>query len=238
VSQHSRAGRARSWAGRRPKPAAKKRSFLRELPILVAVALVLSLVVKTFLVQAFFIPSESMEQTLHGCDGCTGDRILVDKLSYRLHTPKPGDIVVFRGPTSWSPEAPPASGGMLYRIGGLFGLPQSSEKDFVKRIVAVGGQKVACCDRRGRVTVDGKPIKEPYIYQNSPTGERSFGPVTVPEHRLWVMGDHRSASADSRAHVSDQYTGTIAVDDVIGRAFIIMWPPPRWNFLPSGSANP
>ena len=88
------------------KPAKKKRSFLRELPILIGVALVLSLLIKTFLVQAFFIPSESMEKTLHGCPGCTGDRILVEKVGYRLHDPNPGDIVVFRAPSSWEPEAP------------------------------------------------------------------------------------------------------------------------------------
>src|SRR4029077_5115162 len=100
----------------------------------IGVALFLSLVVQTFLVQAFFIPSESMEKTLHGCAGCTGDRILVDKVSYRFHAPRPGDIVVFRGPRSGDPEAPPAKGGALNWIGGLFGLPRSNEKDFVKRV--------------------------------------------------------------------------------------------------------
>ncbi|GAA2088169.1 signal peptidase I [Actinomadura alba] len=234
MSRDSSSGRFGGSAWRRSKQEPKNRSFLRELPLLIGIALVLSLLVKTFLVQAFFIPSESMEQTLHGCAGCTGDRILVDKVSYRFGEPSPGDIVVFRGPSSWTPEAPPPNQGVLGRIGGFFGVPQASEKDFVKRVVAVGGQKVACCDRRGRVTVDGKPLDEPYIYENNPVKERAFGPVTVPEGRLWVMGDHRSASADSRAHVSDQFTGTISVDDVIGKAFIIVWPPTRWNFLGSG----
>jgi signal peptidase I len=204
--------------------------------MLVGMALVLSVLIKTFLVQPFFIPSESMEKTLHGCPGCTADRILVDKVSYRFHGPKPGDIVVFRGPPSWTPEAPPPSGGMLSRIGGYLGMPRSDEEDFVKRVVAVGGQKVACCDRKGRVTVDGKPLEEPYIYQNSPAAQREFGPVTVPADRLWVMGDHRSASADSRSHIDDRSAGTVSVDDVIGRAFVIVWPVSRWNVL--GAPSP
>jgi signal peptidase I len=233
VSRDSSTGRFGGPLWRWPKREPKNRSFLRELPLLLGVALVLSLLVKTFLVQAFFIPSESMEKTLHGCQGCTGDRILVDKVSYRFDDPSPGDIVVFRGPSSWTPEAPSVDQGVISRIGGFFGVPQASEKDFVKRIIAVGGQKVACCDRRGQITVDGKSLTEPYIYENNPVKDRAFGPVTVPANRLWVMGDHRSASADSRAHVGDQFTGTISVDDVIGKAFVVVWPPTRWSLLGS-----
>ena len=226
----------RGLLGRRnSKRPDRNRSFLRELAILLGVALVLSVLVKTFLIQAFFIPSESMEKTLHGCQGCTGDRILVDKVSYRFGGPQPRDVVVFRGPRSWTPEVATGSGGgVLSRLGELVGVPRANEMDFVKRVIAVGGQRVACCDAKGRVTVDGRPLDEPYIYQNSPTGQRRFGPVTVPPHRLWVMGDHRSASADSRAHMTDEYSGTIAVDDVIGKAFVIVWPPARWNVLGSG----
>ncbi len=215
-----------------------KGSLLRELPVLLIIAFVLALLVKTFLVQAFFIPSGSMERTLHGCPGCTGDRVLVNKIPYWFGQPKPGDIVVFKGPSTWTPEvsvAPPSNwvSGTLLWLGRQIGVAPPSEDDFVKRVIATAGQTVQCCDSQGRVTVDGKPLDEPYIYENNPIQSRSFGPVTVPEGRLWVMGDHRSASADSRVHVGDQYAGTIGVSDVIGKASLIVWPPSRFAILHS-----
>jgi signal peptidase I len=227
----------------------KKGSLLRELPVLLVIAFVLALVVKTFLVQAFFIPSGSMEQTLHGCTGCTGDRVLVNKVPYWFGgEPEPGDIVVFRGPDTWSPEitvAEPANwvSGALLTLGRAIGVAPPSEDDYVKRVIATAGQTVECCDPEGRVLVDGQPLDEPYIYQNSPLGAggqagREFSPVVVPEGRLWVMGDHRSASADSKAHMQDQYSGTIAVDDVIGKAALIVWPLDRFGVLHAPDIQP
>jgi signal peptidase I len=228
----------RSPRRRRRAEPKKKGSLLRELPVLLLIAFVLALLVKTFLVQAFFIPSGSMEQTLHGCPGCTGDRVLVNKVPYWFGDPEPGDIVVFEGPSTWTPEVQVTepsnwfSGALLW-LGRSIGVAPPSEDDYVKRVIATGGQTVQCCDTEGRVTVDGKPLDEPYIYENNPIESRSFGPVTVPEGRLWVMGDHRSASADSRMHVGDKYSGTIAEDDVIGKAAVIVWPLDRFGLLDS-----
>jgi signal peptidase I len=227
---------AETGRGRRGRRGEKKKgSLLRELPVLLVIALVLALLVKTFFVQAFFIPSGSMETTLHGCPGCTGDRVLVNKVPYWFGAPEPGDIVVFKGPDTWAPEvavAPPSNwfAGALLWLGRQIGVAPPSEDDFVKRVIATGGQTVQCCDAEGRVTVDGKPLHEPYIYQDN---HMAFGPVTVPQGRLWVMGDHRGDSADSRYHISDRFSGTIAVSDVIGKAAVIVWPLNRFQILHS-----
>jgi signal peptidase I len=208
-------------------------AIYRELPFLVLVALVLALLIKTFLVQAFFIPSGSMERTLHGCPGCSGDRVLVNKLLYDVRPIHRGEIVVFRGPESWAPEVTLSRPGnvvtrVLRSIGSAVGVAPAGEKDFIKRVIAVGGDTVQCCDSRGRVTVNGHPLDEPYVYQDD---HAPFGPVTVPKGRLWVMGDHRSFSYDSRGHMSDGQDGTIPVGNVVGRAFVIVWPPSRWRVL-------
>jgi signal peptidase I len=237
-AEGSRAAAPASRRQRRKAREAKKGSLLRELPVLLLVAFVLALLVKTFFVQAFFIPSGSMEQTLHGCPGCTGDRVLVNKIPYWFGEPEPGDIVVFKGPDTWTPEVAvdePSNWftGALLWLGRTVGVAPPSEDELVKRVIATEGQTVQCCDAEGRVTVDGEPLDEPYIFENTPTESRAFGPVTVPEGRLWVMGDHRSASADSKQHMTDRYSGTIAVDDVIGKAALIVWPVSRFGTLDS-----
>ncbi|MGB3770825.1 MAG: signal peptidase I [Rhodococcus sp. (in: high G+C Gram-positive bacteria)] len=239
-------GAGQTDAGQQKKP----RSFWRELPILILVALVLSFLLQTFVARVYLIPSESMEPTLHGCNGCTGDRIVVEKISYRFGDPQPGDVIVFRGPTSWDGDyVSTRSSNVVVRgaqeLGSLVGLVAPDENDLVKRVVATGGQTVECCDDQGRVLVDGKPLTEPYITMDfefvpgsltcdTPIRSgRCFGPVTVPEGNVWVMGDNRSNSADSRYHVGDELQGTIPSDNVIGQARVIVLPPGRWGLLDS-----
>ncbi|WP_408014597.1 signal peptidase I [Rhodococcus xishaensis] len=238
------AGKTRAEKGKKP------RSFWRELPILILVALVLSFLLQTFIGRVYLIPSESMEPTLHGCPGCTGDRIVVEKISYRFGDPQPGDVVVFRGPESWSENyTSRRSSNVVLRgaqeLGSLVGLVPPDENDLVKRVIATGGQTVECCDDQGRVLVDGEPLTEPYVTMDYPftpgvqtcdtalKSGRCFGPVTVPEGNLWVMGDNRSNSADSRFHVYDELQGTIPTDNVIGKATFIVLPPTRWGTISS-----
>jgi signal peptidase I len=235
-------------AGTRPEK--KQRSFWRELPILILVALVLSFLLQTFIARVYLIPSESMEPTLHGCAGCTGDRIVVEKIGYRFGDPKPGDVVVFRGPDSWNSEfVSTRSSNTIVRgaqeVGSLIGVVAPDENDLVKRVIATGGQTVECCDAEGRVLVDGKPLDEPYIQMDFPftpgvltcdtelKSGRCFSAVTVPDGNIWVMGDNRSNSADSRFHVSDELKGTVPIDNVIGKAFFIALPPGRWGSIDS-----
>ena len=226
-------------------------SWLRETAVLVAIALVLSVLLQTFVGRVYLIPSESMEPTLQGCAGCTGDRIAVEKIGYRFSDPRPGDVVVFRAPTSsWnvgytSTRSTNPIVHTLQDAGAWTGLVAPDENDLVKRVVATAGQTVQCCDGQGRVEVDGQPLDEPYIALDFPFVEdtltcttipqsgRCFGPVTVPNGNLWVMGDNRSGSADSRAHVTDEFSGTVPVDDIVGKARLIVLPPSRWGVIES-----
>ena len=200
-----------------------RRSFLRELPGIVITALVISVLIKTFLVQAFYIPSGSMENTL-----LVNDRVLVNKLADKPDEIHRGDIVVFRDPGGWLNGPQTASrGGLLglVRDGLVFvGLaPAAGEEDLIKRVIGVGGDKVVCCDAKKRVTVNGVPLDEPYLFPGDDPSEQTFS-VTVPAGELWVMGDHRSVSEDSRFHTEQPGKGFVPVDDVIGRAFTIVWP--------------
>lgn len=214
----------------------KKGSFWRELPILVLTALVLTFLIQTFVARVYVIPSGSMEPTLHGCSGCTDDRVLVDKLTYRFRDPRPGDVVVFRGTDSWGSEfSSQRSTNVLVRglqeAGSLIGLAPPDERDFVKRVIAVGGQTVQCCDKQNRVMVDGAALSEPYASFIGHEPQEEFGPVTVPQGNLWMMGDNRNNSADSRRHVADQRSGTVPVSNVIGKARLIVLPLSRWQVI-------
>ena len=236
-------GEKRPRRGRHRRPP-KKQPLWRELLTLLAVALVLTFVIQHFLGRVYSIPSGSMEQTLHGCPGCTGDRVLVDKLVYAFRDPAPGDVIVFQGPDSWTENDVLAerSGNFIWRglqqIGSLVGLAPPDERDFVKRVIAVGGQTVQCCDEESRVLVDGQPLDEPYVFwQNgAPDARQRFDPVLVPEGTLWVMGDNRSDSCDSRCQGGGGIRGVVPLDKVIGKARFIVLPPSRWQGV--GDHNP
>ncbi|MFC1420456.1 signal peptidase I [Streptacidiphilus cavernicola] len=218
-------------AGKRKKP----RSFWKELPILVVVALVLALLIKTFLVQAFSIPSGSMENTLQ-----VGDRVLVDKLTPHFgDKPSRGQVVVFHDPGNWlsdEPTAPQSSNSVIRGLQDVLSwiglMPSANEKDLIKRVIAVGGDTVSC-NGTGPVYVNGKPLTEPYIYPGAtPCGDKNFGPFKVPANSIWVMGDHRNDSLDSRYHMDEPGGGSVPDSDVVGRAIVVAWPISHWSTLP------
>jgi signal peptidase I len=210
----------------------RKKSFLRELPGIVITALIISVLIKTFLVQAFYIPSGSMENTL-----LVNDRVLVNKLADKPDEIHRGDVIVFKDPGGWLGSSGTTSRGGV--IGGLrkalvfVGLaPAVGEEDLIKRVIAVGGDTVQCCTD-GHMLVNGVPLDEPYLYPSDlgTPSQTNFGPIKVPAGKLWVMGDHRSVSEDSRAHRSQPGQGFVPVSDVIGRAFTIVWPINRAKVL-------
>jgi signal peptidase I len=214
----------------------KQRSFWKELPILIGVALLLTLIIQTFIARVFVIPSESMEQTLHGCPGCYGDRVLVDKLVYTFGEPEAGEVVVFERPGTWNRSefsSNRSSNGFvswLQDVGAAFGLASPNEDDVVKRIVAVGGDTVECCDEKNRVLVNDEPLDEPYVYWLPGNNtQEEFPPITVPEGMLWVLGDNRNNSCDSRCQGGGGDNGLVPVDNVIGKVRYIVLPPSRWR---------
>ncbi|WP_405923835.1 signal peptidase I [Streptomyces sp. NBC_00035] len=210
----------------------KQRSFWKELPILIGIALVLALLIKTFLVQAFSIPSDSMQNTLQ-----QGDRVLVDKLTPWFGSePERGEVVVFHDPDNWLAGEPVADPNALQTVLSWIGLmPSAEEKDLIKRVVGVGGDTIEC-KGTGPLTVNGKALNEPYVYPgNTPCSVDEDGgqfKVTVPEGKIWVMGDHRQNSRDSRYNQTDKNHGMVPVDEVVGRAIVKAWPINRWGTLP------
>ncbi|MFI9202274.1 signal peptidase I [Streptomyces sp. NPDC053048] len=209
----------------------KQRSFWKELPFLIGIALVLALLIKTFLMQAFSIPSNSMQNTLQ-----IGDRVLVDKLTPWFGSkPERGEVVVFRDPDHWLRGVPTSEPNAVQKALGFVGLmPSSDEENLIKRVIGVAGDTVECSGT-GPVKVNGKELVEPYVFAgNTPCSDDKGGQfkVTVPEGKLWVMGDHRQDSADSRYHQEDRNQGFVPVGKVVGRAFVIAWPITRWDTLP------
>jgi signal peptidase I len=212
--------------------AKKQRSFWKELPILIGIALVLALLIKTFLVQAFSIPSDSMQNTLQ-----EGDRVLVDKLTPWFGSePERGEVVVFHDPDNWLAGEPTVDPNAVQTFLSWIGLmPSAEEKDLIKRVIGVGGDTISC-NKTGPLTVNGKALNEPYVYPgNTPCSMDDQGgqfTVKVPEGFIWVMGDHRQNSRDSRYNQSDKNHGMVPVDKVVGRAIVKAWPINRWGTLP------
>ncbi|MFQ6145653.1 signal peptidase I [Streptomyces seoulensis] len=230
VTEHSQS-EEQGTGGGSPEPK-KPRSFWKELPILIGIALVLALLIKTFLVQAFSIPSDSMQNTLQ-----RGDRVLVDKLTPWFGSkPERGEVIVFHDPGEWLAGEPTASPNALQTVLSWIGLmPSAEEKDLIKRVIGVGGDTVEC-KGSGPLVVNGKALNEPYVYPgNTPCSDDDQGgrfKVTVPKGYVWVMGDHRQNSRDSRYNQADKYHGMVPVKEVVGRAVVRAWPINRWGTLP------
>ena len=209
----------------------KKGSLLRELPILVVIALVVSLFIKTFVVQFFYIPSGSMENTLQ-----IKDRVAVNKVPFISRSINRGDVVVFRDPDNWLPEIVDydtnkyvsKAKSALVAVGVL---PNPTKQYLVKRVIGVEGDHIVCCTKAGNLTINDVEVTEPYIYAGNKPSEMKFD-VTVPKGKLWVMGDHRGASADSRYHQEDLNKGLVPLSRVTGRVVAVIWPFKNITYVP------
>lgn len=206
-------------------------SLLKEIPFLVVVALIVSLFIKTFLVQFFYIPSGSMENTLQ-----VKDRVAVNKVPFISNSINRGDVVVFRDPDNWLPEIVDYSTNKYVAMAksalvavGI--LPNPAKQYLVKRVVGVAGDRIVCCTKDDKLSINGVEVTEPYIFAGNKPSEMTFD-VTVPEGKIWVMGDHRGASADSRYHQEDINKGFIPVSKVTGRVVAVIWPFKNITYLP------
>lgn len=205
--------------------------FARDLVVIVASALLISFLIKTFLVGSFYIPSSSMNQTLQ-----VNDRILVNKIEPTLRGIQRGDVIVFRDPGGWlTPTGSQNSTALDWVLQQIGLLPAPGDQFVIKRVIGVGGDRVKCCDLNGHITINGVPITEPYVYL--PPGETAASgddfDVTVPEGALWVMGDNRYGSKDSRYNTDKPGGGFVAEEFVVGVASLISWPISRWSTIDS-----
>jgi signal peptidase I len=191
-------------------------SFLRELPVLIVLAFALAILLKTLVVQAFFIPSGSMEPVLE-----PGDRVLVHKV---LYEPSRGDVIVFSDPKNGSSPDRGVVGGFLHWLSEGIGFARPEDEDFIKRVVGLPGEGLEIRDHL--VYIDGRALHERYLTREARASMPDFGPVEIPRDALFVMGDNRGHSNDSRASL-----GFVPVDKVIGRAFVIIWPPSRAGWV-------
>lgn len=200
---------------------AKGGGLLKEIGIIVGSALVLSILVRTFLFQAFYVPSESMEDTLQ-----ISDRIIASKITTHFAGVNRGDIVVFRDPGGWLPDPvqPSGAGGLVREALTFIGLlPSNTGQDLVKRVIGVAGDHVQCCDARGRIVLNGVALNESaYVKPGDPTDQVTFD-VIVPDGTVFVMGDNRANSRDSRYHLEFD-NGGVPVDNVVGRVVVVVWP--------------
>ena len=211
----------------------KKGSLGREVPLIVVAALLVSIFVKTFLVHFFFVPSGSMQNTLQ-----IGDRIAVNEFSAIFSDIRRGEVVVFKDPDNWLGAPPAPTGSAITRdlkraLVDIGVLPDPATQYLVKRVIGVGGDTVLCCDTKGHLVVNGIAVNEPYIFAGNTPSDMKFN-VTVPKGYIWVMGDHRGASADSRFHTDDLHKGMVPLNDVVGRAEFIVWPFSHASFLSVG----
>ena len=208
----------------------RKGSLLRELPLLVVLALLVSLLIKSFLVQFFYIPSGSMENTLQ-----VKDRVAVNRLPCIGNDISRGDVIVFRDHAGWLPDASSTSGNAVItaiREGlVLVGvIPNPAKQYLVKRVIGVAGDNVVAKDQV--LTINGKPTSEPYIFAGNTPSDTDFN-ITVPEGKVWVMGDHRGASGDSRVHQDDVNNGMVPVEKITGQVVATIWPFNRIGLIPS-----
>ena len=212
-------------------PAPHLGKVLRDWLVVVLIALGAAMLVRVYVLQQFYISGPSMQTTL-----LENNRVLVNKLSYRLHDVHRGDVVVFRDPDNWLPEIIDYSTNkyLLKAKGALVAvgvLPNPAKQYLVKRVVGVGGDRVVCCTKDGKLTINGVEVTEPYIFAGNKPSEMNFD-VTVPKGKLWVMGDHRGASADSRYHQDDINKGFVPVSKVTGRVVAVIWPFKNITYVP------